>query len=391
MKRNQILPAAASVVLLGAVAACGGGDSSTAAGSTASSAGTASSSAPSGAAAAGLTGCPKTIAIQTSWFPEADYGGVYNLIGPNGSFDATKGVYSGPLGDTGVKVEVRAGGPLTGNEQVTAQLYKDPSLMIGLLATDEAIQNSASQPTTAVMNYYDKDPQILMYDPSTYDFTSIADIGRSDAKVLYFEGSTYMDYLTGAGILKSSQVDGSYTGAPDRFVSAEGKVVQSGLMTSEPYKYQNDISQWKKPVKPLLVFDSGYVNYASSFSLIPATKAKYSECLKGFIPMAQKAVASWLADPTAMDDRIDQMNAEIGDFWQTSKGQDAAAVKAIKDNALMANDTAGTFGTFDTARVQKMIELLTPVMAKANKPLKSGLAPADLVDNSYVDPSIGIG
>ncbi|OHV46705.1 hypothetical protein [Pseudofrankia sp. BMG5.36] len=376
MRSRRLIPAAAATALALTLAACGGDDSDTAA-------------AP--AAAGSLSGiCPSTIAIQTSWFPEAEYGGIYNLIGPNGKMDATKGVYSGPLGDTGITVEVRAGGPLTGNDQVTAQLYKDDSLFAGLLATDEAIQNSEKQPTVAVLSYFDKDPQILMYDPGHYDFKTIADIGRTDTKVLYFEGSTYMDYLVGSGQLKSSQVDSSYQGGADRWVSADGAIVQSGLASSEPYKYQFDTKNWNKPVKDLLVYDSGYVNYASSFSMRPDVAKKYSECLKKFIPMVQQSTVDYLANPKPMTDRIDKMNAEIGEFWQTSAGLDAYAVKTMVDRKLVTNDSTGTLGRFDTTRVQKMIDILTPIFDKQGKPIKSGLTPADLFTNEYVQAGIGL-
>jgi hypothetical protein len=377
MNRSKLLAVPVALVMAAALAACGGSDSE-------------SSAAP--AKTGSLTGiCPDTIGIQLSWFPEAEYGGAYNLIGPDGEFDATKGIYSGPLGDTGVNVAVHAGGPLTGNDQVTAQLYKDDSLMIGLLATDEAIQNSAKQPTIAVMNYFDKDPQILMYDPDTYDFQSIADIGKTDTKVLYFEGSTYMDYLTGSGLLKKDQVDGSYQGGPDRFVGADGKLVQSGLATGEPYRYEKEISQWKKPVKDLLVYDSGYVNYASSYSVIPETEKKYSECLSKFIPMAQKAMVDYLADPKPMTDKITEMNADLGEFWQTTADMNAYSVGKMTELGLVENDDAGVFGNFDETRIQKMIDILTPIFKADNKEIKEGLTPADLYTNKYVDQSIGLG
>lgn len=37
-----------------------------------------------------------------------------------------------------------------------------------------------------------------------------------------------------------------------------------------------------------------------------------------------------------------------------------------------------------------MIEILGPVFAAQNKPIKAGLAPEQLVTNEFVDPSIGL-
>jgi ABC-type nitrate/sulfonate/bicarbonate transport system substrate-binding protein len=334
--------------------------------------------------------CPDTISIQLSWFPEAEYGGIYQLIGPGGTLNPKTGAYSGPLGDTGVNVEVRAGGPLTGNDQVTAQLYKDDSLFMGMLATDEAIQNSAKQPTVAVMSYFDKDPQILMYNPEKYRFASIADIGKTNTTVLYFEGSTYMDYLVGSGQLKKTQVDGSYQGSADRWVSSDGGVVQSGLASSEPYKYLKETRGWDKPVGTLLVYDAGYVNYASALSMRPEMVTKYDACLKKFVPMVQRAWADYLKNPAPIGDKITEMNQEIGEFWQTSAGLNAAAVKTILDRKLAVGDATGTIGRFDEARVQKMIDILKPIFTAQNKPIKDGLKPSDLFTNAYVQPGIGL-
>lgn len=380
MKRKMLFAAAPAVLVLAATAACGGGSSD----------GGDSASAGSATGALASAGCPSTIAIQLSWYPEAEYGGMYNIIGANGKFDSSSGVYSGTV--DGVKVEVKAGGPLTGNQQVTSQLYTadDSSLNIGLLASDESIQNSAKQPTKAVMNYFDKDPQVLVFDPATYDFKSIADIGKTNAKVLYFEGSTYMDYLIGSGQIKQSQVDGSYSGGPDTFIADGGKDVQSGLITSEPYKYENEYAQWKKPIGSLLVYDSGYHNYASELAMVPDQITKYASCLKAFVPLAQKATVDYMASPTAITDKIDEMNKELNSTSQTDAGLDAAAVKMMKDKKLITNDDSGVLGNFSDTRMQDMISILQPIFAKQNKAIKDGLKPADLFTNEFVDPSIGL-
>jgi hypothetical protein len=376
MKSKKLLAVPAAVALM-ATAACGGGSD-----------GGAAATAPASGGVLAAAGCPATQGIQLSWYPEAEYGGMYQLIGPNGDFDSKTGVYSGTVG--GVKVEVRAGGPLTGNQQVTTQLYTDDSLFIGLLASDEAIQSSAKQPTKAVMNYFDKDPQVLVYDPAKYQFSSIADIGKTDASVLYFEGSTYMDYLVGAGMIKKSQLNGSYGGGPDTFIAAEGKDVQSGLITSEPYHFQYDYAQWKKPVGSLLVYDSGYQNYASQLSMIPEKITKYSDCLKKFVPMAQQATVDYIGDPLPINAKIDEMNKELKAPSQTTPALAEYAIKTIKDRKLITNDAAGTLGNFDPARMQKMIDILTPIFAANNKAVKAGLTPADLYTNEFVDKTIGL-
>ncbi|MBV9582057.1 MAG: hypothetical protein JO057_26035, partial [Chloroflexi bacterium] len=99
-------------------------------------AGTSSAGAP--VAAGSLKGvCPDNVVVQTNWWPEPDHGFLYQLIGPNGTIDTDKNTYSGPLGNTGVNLEVRAGGPAIGFQQVTAQMYTDDSILLGMAGTDE--------------------------------------------------------------------------------------------------------------------------------------------------------------------------------------------------------------------------------------------------------------
>jgi hypothetical protein len=135
--------------------------------------------------------CPSTIVVQTSWTPEVEsFGALYALLGPNPQIDAKQKRVTAPLTaqgkDTGVKLELRAGGPAIGFEQATAQLYKDPDVHLAVpSATDEVIQLSKTQPTIAVLALVDIDPQIILWDPQKHpDWNIIADIGQTDTKVL---------------------------------------------------------------------------------------------------------------------------------------------------------------------------------------------------------------
>ena len=77
-------------------------------------------------------------------------------------------------------------------------MYKDTSITLGQVSTDEAIRFSAKQATQAVVAPMETSPFMIMWDPQAYpQFNTIADIGKTDTKVLYFEGDTYMEYLTG--------------------------------------------------------------------------------------------------------------------------------------------------------------------------------------------------
>ncbi len=168
VKSRALVIALAALV---ALAACGDDDESdassatTASGSAATSAASADTTAAAATSLAGV--CPETIVVQSNWWPEPDHGLFYELIGAGGTIDANAATYSGPLLDTGVNLEIRAGGPAVGFQTASAQMYQDPDILLGMVGTDEAIVSAATQPTTAVLAWYAKNPQIFMWgDPS---------------------------------------------------------------------------------------------------------------------------------------------------------------------------------------------------------------------------------
>jgi hypothetical protein len=136
LSRVRLSTLLAALCATGLVAAgCGSSDDDSSTGTAATTAAAATTTAASGGAAAddptNLKGvCPDTVVIQTDWYPEADHSEAYAIAGPNGDYDASKKSYTAPLmaqgKDTGVKVEVRAGGPAIGFQQVSAQMYSSP-------------------------------------------------------------------------------------------------------------------------------------------------------------------------------------------------------------------------------------------------------------------------
>src|SRR5262245_44718531 len=188
MRRRTMLtlPVAAALVL----AACGssGGGSSS---------GTTAASGASGGGSVGVAGslkgvCPDTVVLQTDWNPESEHGDLYEMVGDGYTVDAGKFRVTGPLvskgADTGVKIQVRSGGPAIGFQQVTAQLYSDPSIMLGFVSTDEAISHSVDFPTHAVVAPFNINPQIIMWDPATYpQVKAIKDLKPLNVKVRYFQ------------------------------------------------------------------------------------------------------------------------------------------------------------------------------------------------------------
>jgi len=385
--RVRLVLAAVAVLALVAAGCGGGGDDE---GTTQTPAATA----PAGDAVNLAEACPNPIVIQTDWDPESEYGVYYHLLGPNPKVDTKKKLVSGPLvaggKDTGVRLEVRTGGPSIGFEPVSSQMYKDPAITLGQVSTDEAIRFSAKQATLAVMAPMEISPFMIMWDPQTYpQFKTIADIGKTDTKVLYFEGDTYMAFLTGTGVLKKSQVDGSYDGKPGNFVAADGKVAQAGFATSEPYIYEHEVRQWGKPVKYALVNEAGYPFYPQALSIRAADKAKLAPCLKKLVPIIQRAQVDYLANPAATNKLVLDLVKQYNDGWVYTDGLANYAIEKMRSD-FVKNGSDQTLGNFDNARLQRMIDIVTPIFTAQNQPPKSGLKPEDIATNEFIDTSIGV-
>jgi len=381
-------PAAAPAATTGAAAVATSVAPAAAAGTT-----TAAGTAAGPVSLAGV--CPDTVTLQTDWNPESEHGGIYQMIGPDAVIDSKKKTVTGALmaggKDTGVKFQIRAGGPAIGFQTVTSQMYLDNAITLGYVATDEQAQLSTKFPTTAVIAPLNKAPQIIMWDPATHpDFKTIADIGKTDTKVRYFDGAAYMQYLLGAGILKKSQVDGSYDGTPASFVASAGKDTQQGFASAEPYIYQNEVKAWGKPVAFQLINDAGYPFYQSEIGVRSADLGKLTPCLTKLVPIFQQAELDYIANPATANDLILKLVGVYKTGWQYSPGVAKFSVDQQRKLGLVSNGSDGVFGSIDEARVQKILGIVTPIFAKEKTPVKDGLTAKDLFTNQFLDKSISL-
>jgi hypothetical protein len=336
------------------------------------------------------TACGDRIVIQTDWFPEPEHGAVYQLIGPGGEIDKDKGAYTGEIGDTGVTAEIRSGGPFTGFQQVSAQMFQDNDILLGYVSSDEAVQNSAKLPTTAVMTPLEKNPQILMWDPEDFDFQEFADIGDSDATVLYFEGATYMEYMIGQGWIRREQTDSSYDGSPARFVTEEN-IVQQGFATNEPYKYENDIQAWRKPVDYLLIHDSGFEIYSQPLAVRTEVLEEERDCLKAIVPVVQQAQIDYINEPEPVNEELLNIVDEFASFWTLSEEGNEFAVEQMLELGIVGNGPDETLGNFDVERVQQTVDQLKPIFTEQNlNSFNPDVTAEEIVTNEFIDPNIGL-
>jgi hypothetical protein len=328
------------------------------------------------------------VVIQAGWWPQPDAGFLYQLFGPHPTVDRNASRVVGPLGGTGVRLEVRAGGPARGFQPVSALLAQDNSILLGDVGTDEAIQNSAAHPTVAVFSAYEKSPYGFLWGDPGWDFRRVADIGRAGVQVLASAGAGYLDVFERQRLLRPSQVDTSYDGGPARFVAAGGRIVQQGFITNEPYHLQHDVAAWGKPVRYLL-FGDDYPVYLLPLAVRRDRLAARRACLSKLVPLFQQAQRDYVTDPGPTNRLLLAAAGGMNTSGFTlSPGLLADANAKQKQLGLIANGTDGVLGSFDTARVQTLIGTLMPVFAAQGTRPKPGLGAGDVVTNEFLDRSI---
>ena len=374
----------AAALLLTAACSSGGGDTVSGAQPSASASGVAS--------LAGV--CPATVTIQSNWWAQAEDGAIYRLLGGDLQVDKQHKRVTGSLVadgvDTGVKLQIRSGGPANGFVPAASVLYTDPSVLLATADTDQIAQLASTKPVKAVVAPMERSPVVLMFDPAQHSFATIADIGKTNTRVLYFQGATYMEYLVGSGQLKRSQVDSGYAGTPDRWVAARGSIVQQGFVTNEPYAYQHELPAWDKKVAWLLVADAGYPVYPETLAVRSDKESANAACLKRLVPMIQRSAVGYLADPSATNALIVTLTRDYNAYPYSAQ-RAAYAATVMKDNGIAGNGPDQTLGNFDMTRVTTLLDIVRPVFAKERQPLPTGLSAGDIVTNAYIDPRVGAG
>lgn len=339
--------------------------------------------------------CPSTVTVQLQWQPQSDMGALFEMLGPGYSVDSDEKSVTGPLvaegKDTGVDITLRAGGPAIGFQSVTSQMYVDDSIDLGLVHGDQVIAAAADQPVVGVTPLLKYSPAILMWDPQSHpDWTSIEDIGKSDATVVVSKEQIFPQWLVDKGMLKASQLDTGYDGAPARFVG-DPEIAQQGFANSEPYTYESDTPAWAKPVSYQLVKDTGFDIYASNVSVRADKMEALSPCLDKLVPIVQQATADYITSPDATNSVIVDIVSQDTSFTPYTEGEAAFSSTLLRDQGLIADEADGSVGTYDPVRTQSNLAELGPVLTAGGAQLPADLTAEQLFTNRFTDPSIGIG
>ena len=381
------LPAVAAVAAAALLlAACGGG-------TTTAPAATGVPAAPAGGPLDLKGACPDTVVMQQDWQPESEHGAMYSLVGPGNTVDTDTKAVTGPLiaqgVDTGVKVQVRSGGPNTGFQPMTALLYTDDAITVAVVNTDDAIVGaSKGRPTVAVASQMTVSPQILMWDPASHPgATTIKEVAATGVPVLT-SGEVIPALLEQQGIMTKAQSDQSYDSSPSRFVS-DPKILQQGFATAEPYIYGNEIAQWKKPVAAEPLSNYGYSIYPEPVAVRADKLTALTPCLEKLVPIMQRAQIDFLKNPGPTNDLIVSLVDKYQTGWTYSRGVADFSVKTQLEGKFVTNDPAsGVFGKFDPKRVADTVSRFAPLLTAAGTLTGPAPAPESIYTNQFIDDSI---
>lgn len=335
--------------------------------------------------------CPETVVVQTGWFPQPERGYLYQLIGTEGVVDIDKGDYVGPLGSTGINLEVRVGGPYIGDQSAVSMLYQDSDILLGEVNTDEALNLASNFPTVSVFASLEKSPQVLLWDPEVHDFETMADIGASGIPVLvYGVDDPWVKYFVQTGQLDEAQIDDSYDGSPSRLISSGGGVVQQGYISSEPYTYENEFDEWGKPVDALLLADAGYSTYENALGATPENIEEYGDCLSGLVPLLQQAQVDYMSDPGPMNERLVTIVEELASSWTLTEDANTFATAAMLESGVVGTGANATLGDFDEERIAQFMAEVGPILAETNPDFDPETDVTTIFTNEFIDPEIGL-
>ncbi len=351
--------------------------------------------APSVAGTSLASVCPNPVRILTDWTPEAEQGAYWELAASGGTFNASAKTYTAPLVDpftgkkTNVHVELIIGGPAVGFLATPELLHTHPNYLMGADDVDTAIADATTIPVVGIVAPFLNSLHILFWNPAKYHFTGFSAIKNSGVTVLYFKGTEFIEYMAGAGIISESQLDGSYTGSPARFVAGGGTIVPQGFATAEPFIYTHETPQWDKTIAYELTSNTGYNPYSEMGETTPQNLKKYSSCFAKLVPMIQEAQIVYLERPARINVLLAQLNTDIGEIGgEYNLAVAHYAVKTLLADKIVAQPASGAFGSFDISRVNHLISQLRPVLDKAGQPLPAGYSAGLVVTNKFIDKSI---
>ncbi len=333
--------------------------------------------------------CASPVVVQTDWYPQAEHGGVYELLGDDYTVDAQNGSTTGSLvfqgTDTGVDLEIRAGGPFIESPVVT-ELFLDDAITFGFVGSDVALSRYGEAPTLAVFNALVINPQIILWNASKHPAVStIAEIAKEVSAVSVFGDRPYMRYLVSQGVVASDKVDTNYKGS---LMLATDDIAHQGFATSEPFRYAN-LESGAIDTAYQLVHDAGWTSYPQNLAINKLRLEALRPCLARLVPMMQQAQIDFVTSPDRTVATILDVVTQLDTTWSQSAELANYAVATMKQLGIVGNGDTPTFGDFESPRLDDFITRAVPILREQGLAIPE-LAARDIATNEFLTPDISL-
>lgn len=331
--------------------------------------------------------CVSPVVVQTDWYPQAEHGGIYELLGSDYTVDAQRGATTGSLvfqgTDTGVDLEIRAGGPFIESPVVT-ELFLDDAIMFGYVGSDVALSRYGEAPTLAVFNALTINPQVILWNASEHPgVTTIAEIANEVPAVSVFGDRPYMRYLVSEGVVPNDKVDTNYKGS---LMLATDDIAHQGFATSEPFRYAN-LESGSIETAYQLVHDAGWTSYPQNLAINKLRLETLRPCLAKLVPMMQQAHINFVASPDRTVATILDVVEQFDTTWSQSAELANYAIATMKELGIVGNGDTTTFGDFESPRLDDFIVRATPILREQGLTIPD-LTASDIATNEFLNPDI---
>ena len=336
--------------------------------------------------------CPDPIVIQTDWFPEAEHGALYEMVGEGYEVDVDKKVVSGPLvasgQDTGVTIEVRTGGPAIGEQTVAAVTYADDSITLAYANTEAQVLQHDETPLISVVAPLEINPQIIYWDPETYpDVQTLADLGEENITINVFPEECSPRCSSGTARGTPIRSIRRTTAAPPGSSPRTGRSPSraSPRPSHTPTRTCSRSGASPSPSRPSTTPGSRSTRRRS-----PRAKHSSKSCGRAssrFVPIIQQAAIDFVTDPVRANAIIVDAVAQYDTFWVYDEALATFSVETQRELGLVGNGPDDTLGNMEEERIQTVID---QIRDDAGLDVPAELVAADLFTNEFIDPDIGL-
>jgi hypothetical protein len=119
-------------------------------------------------------------------------------------------------------------------------------------------------------------------------------------------------------------------------------------------------------------------------------RERLAPCLRRLVPVLQRAQAEFMAAPGPALDRIVKAMAAFRAGFSYDRGNAGFGACQLRDLGLVSATRAGTLGAVEQDKVDRMLDLIRPLLAAQRRPARAGLTAADVATNDFIDPRIGL-